>query len=190
MLIARACPVMCVYRKHGAQLGYRGHVLNLPQDFQGFLNRLPRNIAQLPYLIIRRHGTDNTRRDCTVRRQKVLQAIMWLKANNPFHADVATDYESLERLPEYGVPDNLPTVEDRESSEEQDDQQEDAEEQIPHQSHSFLPLPQRQQTEQDAIRALINGADSLDWPGNDGDPINEFCRGLGYHGISNAFPLW
>ena len=60
MLIARACPVMCVYRKHGAQLGYRGHVLNLPQDFQGFLNRLPRNIAQLPYLIIRRHGTDNT----------------------------------------------------------------------------------------------------------------------------------
>ena len=60
MLIARACPIMCVYRKHGGQRGYRGHVLKLPQDIQGFLNRLPRNIAQLPYLIIRRHGTDNT----------------------------------------------------------------------------------------------------------------------------------
>ena len=47
MLIARDCPVMCVYRKHGGQRGYRGHVLNLPQDTQGFLNRLPRNIAQL-----------------------------------------------------------------------------------------------------------------------------------------------
>ena len=103
---------------------------------------------------------------------------------------MAIDYESLEHLPEDGVLDDLPTVEDPESSEEEDDQQEDAGEQIPHQSHSFLPLPQRQQTEQDAIRALINGADSLDWPGNDGDPINEFCRGLGYHGISNAFPLW
>ena len=60
MLIARACPIMCVYRKHGGQRGYRGHVLNLPQDIQDFLNRLPRNIVQLPYLIIRRHGTDNT----------------------------------------------------------------------------------------------------------------------------------
>ena len=71
MLIARACSIMCVYRKHGGQRGYRRHVLNLPQDIQGFLNRLPRNTAQLPYLIIRRHGTDNKHRDCTVRRQKV-----------------------------------------------------------------------------------------------------------------------
>ena len=86
---------------------------------------------------------------------------------------MAIDYESLEHLPEDGVLDDLPTVEDPESSEEEDDQQEDAGEQIPHQSHSFLP--QRQQTEQDAIRALINGVDPLDWPVNDGDPINEFC---------------
>ena len=32
MLIARACPIMCVYRKHGGQRGYKGHVLNLSQD--------------------------------------------------------------------------------------------------------------------------------------------------------------
>ena len=31
MLIARACPIMTVYRKHGGQRGYQGHVLNLPQ---------------------------------------------------------------------------------------------------------------------------------------------------------------
>ena len=147
MLIARACPIMCVYRKHGGQRGYRGHVLKLPQDIQGFLNRLPRNIAHLPYLIIRRHGTDNTHRDCTVRREKVLQAIMWLQANNPFYPDVAIDFESLQRLPEDGVPDDLPTVEDPESNEQQDAQQEDAENRIPHHSYSFLLLPQRQQTE-------------------------------------------
>ena len=39
MLIARACPVMCVYRKPGGQRGYRGHVLNLPQDVQGLWTR-------------------------------------------------------------------------------------------------------------------------------------------------------
>ena len=122
-------------------------------------------------------------------RKSRLQAIMWLKANNPFYADVAVDYESLERLPEDGVPDDLPTVEDPESSEEQDDQQEDAEEQISHQSHSFLPLPQRQQTKQDAIRALINGVDPLDWPANDGDPINEFrTEGLATTAFPTLFP--
>ena len=30
MLIARACPIMRVYRKHGGQRGYTGYVLNLP----------------------------------------------------------------------------------------------------------------------------------------------------------------
>ena len=35
-------------------------------------------------------------------------------------------------------------------------------------------IPLRQQTEQDAIRALINGMDPLDWPAYDRDPINEF----------------
>ena len=180
---------MCVYRKHGGQRGYRGHVLNLPQVIRGFLNRLPRNIAHLPYLIIRRRGTDNTNRDCAVRREKVLQAKMCLQANNPLYADVAIDYESLQRLPEDRVPDDLPTVEDPESNEKQDAQQEDAVNEIPQQSHSFLSLPQRQQTEQDAIRALINDEDLLDWPANDGDPISEFqTEGLASMAFPTLFP--
>ena len=56
MLIARAFPIMCVYRKHGGQRGYKGHVLNLPQDVQGFLNTLPANVSELPVLIIRKQG--------------------------------------------------------------------------------------------------------------------------------------
>ena len=72
MLIARACTSMCVYRKHGGQRGYKGHVLNLPQDIQAFLRRLPPNVAELPFLMIRRYGADNTHKDCRVRRQKVI----------------------------------------------------------------------------------------------------------------------
>ena len=40
MLIARVCPIMSVYRKHGGHRGYKGHVLNLPQDIQNFLNSI------------------------------------------------------------------------------------------------------------------------------------------------------
>ena len=29
MLIAWACPIMSIYREHGGQRGYKGHVVNL-----------------------------------------------------------------------------------------------------------------------------------------------------------------
>ena len=64
MLIARACPIMCVYRKHGGQRGYKGHVLNLPQDIQGFLNTLPANVADLPILVIRKQGAGKLNISC------------------------------------------------------------------------------------------------------------------------------
>ena len=56
LLIARAFPILSIYRKHGGQRGYRGHILNLPQDIQGFLNSLPANVSDLPILVIRKQG--------------------------------------------------------------------------------------------------------------------------------------
>lgn len=41
MLIARACPIMCIYWKHGGQRGYKGHVINFPQNVESFLSKLP-----------------------------------------------------------------------------------------------------------------------------------------------------
>ena len=36
----------------------------------------------------------------------------------------------------------------------------------------------------------MNGADSLDWPVNDGDPINEFCpEGLATMAFPTLFPM-
>ena len=87
------------------------------------------------------------------------------------------------------MPDDLPTVEDSESNERQDAQQGDAENQIPQRRHSFLSLPQQQPAAKDAIRALINGMDPLDWPANAGDPINEICtEGLASMAFPTLFP--
>ena len=88
MLITRACPVMCVYRKHGGQRGYRGHVLNLPQDVQGFVDTLPRHVADIPVLLVGRQGVDNTHADFRVCREQVLNALQWLQANNRFYHDI------------------------------------------------------------------------------------------------------
>ena len=73
VLIARTCPIMSVYRKHGGQWGYKGHVLNLPQDIHEFLQTLPCSVADLPILIIHRAGTDNTYFNLMFEGMKFLQ---------------------------------------------------------------------------------------------------------------------
>ena len=95
MFIARACPVMTIYRKHGGQRGYRGHVVNLPQDIQGLLDRLPANVSNLPVLLVRRHGTDDTHADFRVQIH-VLEALQWLQHNNPCYHDIAIDFTNLD----------------------------------------------------------------------------------------------
>ena len=57
LLTARAFPIFSIYRKHGGQRGrLQGHVLNLPEDIEGFLNSFPANVSDLPILVIRKQG--------------------------------------------------------------------------------------------------------------------------------------
>jgi hypothetical protein len=116
MLIARACPIMCAFRLKGGQRGYSGHVLNLPQDLQGFLDKLPCYISDLPVILIRRHGCDNTHKDCRVRRDHVLAALLWLKQNNPFYKNIEINLSALNALPLDGIPENILDVEEQPQS--------------------------------------------------------------------------
>ena len=59
MLISRVCFITQVYRKHGGKRVYKGHVLNIEQDIQSFLNRLPAHVADLPVMIVQRHGAND-----------------------------------------------------------------------------------------------------------------------------------
>jgi hypothetical protein len=68
MLIFQVFPVITVYRLHGEQNGYKGNVINFPQDVQGFTNRLPRNPSSLDVIVVRRESSNNPTmfRDFTV----------------------------------------------------------------------------------------------------------------------------
>jgi hypothetical protein len=110
MLIARACPVMTIYRKHGGQRGYTGHVLNLSQNVQQFLDKLPPRVSTLPVLHIRRTGSNNTVAQFKVRRDKVLEALQWLQRNNRFYHDIEIDFSNIMTLPINGIPADITTV--------------------------------------------------------------------------------
>ena len=134
MLTARACPLMCVYMKHGGQYGYKGHVVNLPQDIQSFVDRLPRDISEVPVILVRRKGTEITWKDFRVRRSKVLEALVWLKNHNQFYRNIVIDNDHLSDLPKDGIPSNLRYIEI--TSEETG---------VQAASHDFVTLPLRRE---------------------------------------------
>ena len=80
MLIAKGCPVMRVYRLKGEQRGYGGHVVNLAQNIGDFINSLPRPARELPIVVVRRQGGEGTHKELLVRRQRVFDALKWLRA--------------------------------------------------------------------------------------------------------------
>ena len=201
MLISRVCPIMRVYRKHGGQRGYKGQVLNLLQDIQSFLNRLPSRVADMPVLIVRRHGAEDTHRDFTVRQHKVLEAVLWLKTNNPFFKDIEIDRDVIQSLPENGIPDELRYVID------ENELSVHVENEVPPQdqvmsanasveelflgsgSTSFIPMRQRQRKEGAAIQDAVNEVDPLDWPSTEGNLVNEFkTYGLATMAFPTLFP--
>ena len=201
MLISRVCPIMRVYRKHGGQRGYKGHVLNLPQDIQSFLNRLPSRVADLPVLIVRRHGAEDTHRDFTVRRHKVLEAVLWLKTNNQFFKDIEIDRDVIQSLPENGIPDELRYVIDENELSVHVENEGPPQDPVLSANASveelvlgsgstlFTPMRQRQRTEGAAIQDAVNEVDPLDWPSTEGNLVNEFkTDGLATMAFPTLFP--
>ncbi|PKK57165.1 hypothetical protein RhiirC2_640207, partial [Rhizophagus irregularis] len=101
ILVAQIFPVMSVYRLRGGQHGYRENVINFPQDGQEFASKLPRHPSLLDVLVICRQSASNAEafRDFKDHCDKVTQALIWLKQNNRYYADVIIDHEILQSLP-------------------------------------------------------------------------------------------
>ena len=104
MLIAQVFTVMTVYRLKEGQKSYRGNVINFPQDISEFTIRLPRHPSALNVLLIRKQSANNPSefRDFTVRRNRVVGALLWLKSNNQYYENINIDYKIVQSLPENG----------------------------------------------------------------------------------------
>ena len=137
----------------------------------------------------------------TVRRHRVLEALLWLKTNNPFFKDIEIDRQVIQSLPENGVPDELRYVtDDNEPSvhvENEGPPQEptmsanaSVEELIlGNDSTSFIPMGQRQRKDGAAIQDAVNEVDPLDWPSTEGNVVNEFkTDGLATMAFPTLFP--
>ena len=188
MLIAKVLPVMCIYRLPHGQYGYGGHILNLPQDVQSFVNSLPRSPTTLDVIIVRKQGAAESHKDFRVRRSVVFTALQWLVLHNKYYNDVTINHDTLEQLPIDSDLTNLITVSiDSSDLLEIPVQQDDPYESL--MSSTFVPAAATDFTEQQAIRQSIMNQSSnqqyVNWPVTEANPINEFNT-EGY--MACAFP--
>src|SRR6266496_3847708 len=143
MLIAQVFTVMTVYQLRGGQNGYRGNVINFPQDIKGFTDRLPRNPTSLDVLVVRQQSANEPTafRNFVVRREKVASALLWLKRNNRYYKDIIIDDEILQSLPANGsIIHQLPQIRNDQTIDDntiEDDNEDDNEYEAI--SHTFVP---------------------------------------------------
>ena len=109
ILISRAFPVIQVYIKSGGSYSYKGHVINLPNNVQHVANVLPHCTKDIPIVAFTIKGKNDFEKEFKVRREKVLNALLWLIQNNPLYANITIDYYRLESLPVDGFI-NVDTV--------------------------------------------------------------------------------
>ncbi len=195
MLIARALPIMRVYIKPGGQRGYSGHCINLPQNVTELAKSLPRYPKDLAIIIVKIKGKDNTFKDVTVRKQKVHDALVWLKNNNPHYSELIINEHALNSLPENGVPPELMTVEtdddiisDEDCSSDMGPPTGNPSEDIVYNDSdmsSFLPVGEKQQQEIEAVKSQLSEHEPISWPTVENEPLNEYQIS---HLATMAFP--
>ena len=112
---------------------------------------------------------------------KVLDALIWLTANNPQYSDIEINYDSLYGLPINGIPEDLPTVDTVNEKGQCDDYDEDPQgdvDDLVYDQHSemssFMPVPPNKQQEMEAIQHQFSVYPNMTWPSRDSEPLSEF----------------
>jgi hypothetical protein len=99
-LIALIMPVMRLTMTNKGTIGYKGNVINIPQDISSFAESLPRHPCELPEIIIRRQGLNpSDHEDYQVNAHNVRTWLLFLKQNHPDYRDIRLNEENLAALP-------------------------------------------------------------------------------------------
>lgn len=170
MLISRALPIMSCYTKPGGgYFGYKGHVITLPHNVQNIATILPNLPDDLP--LIKINSDDSNSAHFHVRKNKVLEALTWLKTHNPLYKNIVIDNERIQNLPDDGqihvetINIDYPAERIDEGPDSENTEKQNIE------TSSFLPKNFNQPSEKERLESTVDGI-TLDLDRN--NPFNEF----------------
>jgi hypothetical protein len=101
MLIALHQPIMKVYRIKGGAYDFSGNVVNLVQNIDQVIHQLPRTLATVNMVVVRKRTGDQPMdyRDFKVNRNHITQWLVFLKAHNPYYHNIDISDLAIESLP-------------------------------------------------------------------------------------------
>ena len=110
-----------------------------------------------------------------------MDALQWLINNNPLYKDVHLNHDCFDSLPENGVPSDLLSLQTSLSDDTDSDSTvlpgvQDSDEDLSYnedtEMNSFLPIPENQKLEIQAMTEHIS--QTIDWPTVSNEPLSEF----------------
>ena len=93
--ISLAAALLHVYARPGGKTGLKGNTITFEQDLKRIITVLPLLPKDLPFIILESANENNTL-EFTVRPQLLLDALVWLKANNHLYKNVTISEENLD----------------------------------------------------------------------------------------------
>ncbi len=102
MLIAQVHPVVQFYRIKNAQTGYRGNVISFVQNISQCYSELPLLPADVAKIIMFTKDTPTGQVQFKARREKIVTALVWLKAHNVYYQHITINFENVVSIPDDG----------------------------------------------------------------------------------------
>lgn len=101
MLIALHQPIMKIYRLKGGAFGFAGNVVNLVQNVDEVIHQLPRTLANVNMIVVRKQTGDQPTdyRDFKVNKNHIVQWLRFLKDHNQYYRNITIDELTLDNLP-------------------------------------------------------------------------------------------
>ena len=213
--IAIFCPAVQVYKLGMHSSAAKGHCVSFVQNVSELSTVLPQKPEHIPVLAIippRRADQPNqpiTDRRFMVRRNYLIQALRWLKLNNPEYKDIVISNENIDQ---YIIEDDIlqnPPIVYTEHNIQFPAQQQDNPETVPEEATSVdVPIPQRTVAE-NIVTAVTEGTDQspnrqqhpiqpqqnedvhpspLNWPTRERALASEFEHGYYSKAFAPLFP--
>ena len=186
MLIDRVNPILQVTHARCGQYKYSGHTICFPHDITKIANMLPRRVENLDILIVTRHSNDHKAYDFIVSRHRVLAALEYKLANDPYYKNVRIDSNALASLP--AIPtdvssslrhSNTTEITVHLSLEPPPGLTEDSADPSVNQTSSFVPIIPNTNTEIQEIHHYLHAYNhqsdtTIEWPTISLSPVNEY----------------
>ena len=99
MLIIRVNPILQVTHAHGGQYKHFGHTICFPHDISNIATYLPHLISELDIVVVRKWNPTNNPYELFVSCTRVLAALEYKMANDPYYKDVQVNLVALSSLP-------------------------------------------------------------------------------------------